>query len=104
MSIVAGIDFGTASVRVSIVHSERGRLGSGTAEYAVLRDECDADFAAQRHQDHCRALESAFQRALAAADIDGRLIEALALDTTGSTVIMLDECLQPLGDYYLWCD
>ena len=29
MSIVAGVDFGTLSVRVSIVDSVRGRIGSG---------------------------------------------------------------------------
>ena len=37
MSIVAGIDFGTQSVRVSIVDSERGRLGSGVATYPLHR-------------------------------------------------------------------
>jgi sugar (pentulose or hexulose) kinase len=31
MSIVAGVDFGTASVRVSIVHSERGQTSSSAA-------------------------------------------------------------------------
>ena len=35
MSIVAGVDFGTLSVRVSLFDSERGRLGSGTADYPV---------------------------------------------------------------------
>jgi L-ribulokinase len=104
MSIVAGVDFGTASVRVSIIHSERGRLGLGTASYPLLRDRDDADFATQRHADHCRALEAAFAAALADSRIEGRMIEALAVDTTGSTVVPLDENLQPLGDYYLWCD
>ena len=36
MSIVAGVDFGTLTVRVSIFDSERGRLGSGTADYPLL--------------------------------------------------------------------
>src|SRR3989441_4636757 len=31
-------------------------------------------------------------------------ILALALDTTGSSVIPVGKNLQPLGDYYLWCD
>jgi L-ribulokinase len=104
MSIVAGVDFGTASVRVSIVDSERGRLGSGSADYPVLRRRDDADFATQRHQDHCRALESAFQAALASTGIRGAAVEALAIDTTGSTVVPVDESLTPLDDYYLWCD
>ena len=104
MTIVAGIDFGTASVRVSLIDSERGKLGSGTAGYPVLRRRDDADFATQRHQDHCRALESAFRAALADAEIKGSGVAALAIATTGSTVIPVDEDLQPLGDYYLWCD
>ena len=30
--------------------------------------------------------------------------EAIALDTTGSSVIPVDAQLDPLDDYYLWCD
>jgi L-ribulokinase len=104
MSIVAGIDFGTASVRVSLIDSERGRLGTGIAACSVLRRAGDADFATQRHEDHCSALMSAFERALAGADIPGHAVAALAVDTTGSTVIPLDEHLRPLDDYALWCD
>lgn len=104
MTIVAGIDFGTASVRVSIVESDRGRLGSGTAAYVTRRDPDDPDFATQRHEDHCRALESAFRTALADAAVAGADIAALAVATTGSTVICVDAEMRPLGDYYLWCD
>ena len=104
MSIVAGVDFGTASVRVSIIDSERGRLGLGTAEYPVARSLDDPDAATQRHEDHCRALQLAFKNALAIAGAEGRLVEALAVDTTGSTVVPVDEDLRPLDAYYLWCD
>ncbi len=99
-----GVEFGTESVRVSILHSEKGRLGFGTGSYPVLRRRDDADFAAQRHEDHCHALETAFAAALSAAEIKGSEIKALAVDTTGSTVVAVDENLRPLGDYYLWCD
>jgi L-ribulokinase len=104
MAIVAGIDFGTASVRVSIVDSDQGRLGLGTAQYPVLRQHDDPDFATQRHDDHCRALIAAVHFALTASGVPGKAVEALAIDTTGSTVVPLDEHLQPLDDYYLWCD
>ena len=104
MTVVAGVDFGTASVRVSILDSERGRLGFGTAPYPVQRRREDADFATQRHADHRRALETAFAAALTDAKVNGADIAALAIDTTGSTVVPLDEELQPLDDYYLWCD
>jgi len=36
--------------------------------------------------------------------IAGDEVAALALDTTGSSVIPLGEGMVPLGDYYLWCD
>jgi L-ribulokinase len=104
MAIVAGIDFGTASVRVALIDSERGRLGTGTVACPVLRRAGDAEFATQRHEDHCVALTGAFEMALAGADIPGHAVAALAVDTTGSTVIPLDERLRPLDDYALWCD
>jgi L-ribulokinase len=104
MSIVAGVDFGTLSVRVSIVDSKRGRLGSGTAEYPLHRTKDDPDHATQSHADHMQALASATRKALAEAGVSGGAVEALAIDTTGSSVIPVDAQLQPLDDYYLWCD
>jgi L-ribulokinase len=104
VSVVAGIDFGTLSVRVSIVDGERGRLGTGTAGYPLLRRADDPDHASQRHADHLTALVAAMKQALAAASIGGERIEALAVATTGSTIVPVDEHLEPLGDYYLWCD
>ncbi len=104
MSIVAGVDFGTLSVRVSIVDSRRGRLGSAAAEYALLRKKEDPDHATQSHADHMRGLIEAMRKALAAAGVEGGQVEAIALDTTGSSVLPVAEGLQPLDDYYLWCD
>ena len=104
MSKVAGVDFGTLSVRVSIFDSEKGRLGAGAADYPLHRKKDDPDHATQSHADHMQALALATGRALAAANTPGESIEALALDTTGSSVIPVDEHLAPLDDYYLWCD
>ena len=104
MAIVAGVDYGTLSVRVSIVDSERGRLGSGVGEYPLHRRREDPDYATQSHADHMRALAEALGKALAAAKVAGAAVEALAIDTTGSSIIPVDENLQPIDDYYLWCD
>ena len=104
MAIVAGVDYGTLSVRVSIVDSERGRLGSGVGEYPLHRRREDPDYATQSHADHMRALAEAMARALASAKVAGAAVEALAIDTTGSSVIPVDEHLDPIDDYYLWCD
>ena len=51
MPIVVGVDFGTLSVRASVFDSERGRLGSSTAGYPLLRTREDPNHAAQRHAD-----------------------------------------------------
>jgi len=104
VAVVAGVDFGTQSVRVALVDSERGPIGAGTAEYPVNRDRRDPDFATQSHASHMDALALATQRALADAKLDGKKVEAIALDTTGSTVVPVDEYLTPLDDYYLWAD
>ncbi len=69
MAVVAGVDFGTQSVRVSIVDSERGPIGAGVAEYPVKRDRRDPDFATQSHAAHMDALAAATRRALADAKL-----------------------------------
>ena len=104
MALVAGVDFGTLSVRVSIFDSVKGRLGAGVAEYPLLRKKEDPDHATQSHADHMNALAEASRKAIAAAGIDRHTVEAIALDTTGSSVIPVDEHLDPVDDYYLWCD
>jgi L-ribulokinase len=104
MAIVAGVDFGTLSVRVSIVDSERGMLASATAEYPLHRKREDPEYATQSHDDHMPALASATREAVKEAGISGDKVEAIALDTTGSSVIPVGKDLQPLGEYYLWCD
>ena len=83
MALVAGVDFGTQSVRVSIVDSARGALGWGVSEYPVKRDPRDPDFATQSHEAHMNALVAAMKTALHASKISGASVEAIALDTTG---------------------
>src|SRR6202140_5206113 len=104
MRIAAGVDFGNLSVRAWIFDSARGRLGAGVGEYPLLRRKDDPDHATQSHADHMRALAEAMSRAIQNAGIDGHAIEAIALDTTGSSVIPVDAHMQPIDDYYLWCD
>jgi L-ribulokinase len=104
MAIVAGVDFGTLSVRVSIVDSEKGMLASAVAEYPLHRKREDPELATQSHEDHMRALAAATREAVKQAGISGEKIEAIALDTTGSSVIPVGAGMVPLGEYYLWCD
>ena len=104
MAVVAGVDFGTLSVRVSIVDSERGLLASALAEYPLHRKREDPEYATQSHEDHMRALAAATREAVKQAGISGDQVASIALDTTGSSVIPVDRDMQPLGEYYLWCD
>ena len=107
MAIVAGVDFGTLSVRVTLFDSNRvgqGGLATASAEYPLKRKREDPDFATQSHQDQMDALVRAMKAAVAKAGMSGEQIEAIALDTTGSSVVPVDAAMQPLDDYYLWCD
>src|SRR5437016_13941873 len=104
MAIVAGVDFGTLSVRVSIVDSVRGLLATALAEYALHRKRDDPEYATQSHEDHMRALAAATREVLHNAGLSRNQVQAIALDTTGSSVIPVDKNLQPLDEYYLWCD
>lgn len=104
MAIVAGVDFGTLSVRVSLVDSERGLLASAVQEYPLHRKREDPEYVTQSHEDHMRALATATREVVSKAGVSGDQVLAIALDTTGSSVIPVGKNLQPLGEYYLWCD
>src|SRR6202140_3679684 len=104
MAIVAGVDFGTLSVRVSLVDSERGLLASAIAEYPLHRKREDPEYATQSHEDHMRALAAATREVVRKSSVSAEQILAIALDTTGSSVLPVGKNLQPLDDYYLWCD
>src|SRR5215813_809004 len=77
MAVVAGADFGTLSVRVSIVDSDRGLLASAAAEYPLHRRREDPEFATQSHADHMNALAAATKSAVQKASIDGTAIGAI---------------------------
>jgi L-ribulokinase len=64
----------------------------------------DPDLATQSHHDQMNALVKAIREVLAQSNTPGSEIVALALDTTGSSVIPVDAKLQPLDEYLLWCD
>ena len=103
MPTVAGVDFGTLSVRVTLMN-ESGPLATATAGYPLNRSREDPDQATQSHSAQMAALVEATKKAVAAAAIDPLTIAAMALDTTGSSVIPVDANMNPLDDYYLWCD
>ena len=104
MTIVAGVDFGTLSVRVTLVDSTNGPIGTASAAYPLHRRRDDPNFATQSHADQMKRPGGGDA---GGAEDDRRgwsAVEAIALDTTGSSVIPVGEGLEPLDDYYLWCD
>src|SRR5260370_17177106 len=104
MAIVAGVDFGTLSVRVSIVDSVRGRLGSAVEEYPLHRKREDPDYATQAHADHMRALAAACRKAFAQAGINGAAAPAIALYTTGPELYTVYAQKQPPNWHFLMSD
>lgn len=104
MAIVAGADFGTLSVRVTLLDSEKGRLATAAAEYPLHRRRDDPDFATQSHDDQMQALVTATRKVLEESGVRGDEVIAFAIDTTGSSVLVVDEKMEPLDEYYLWCD
>jgi len=104
MTVVAGVDFGTLSVRVTLVDSKKGPIGTASANYPLHRRREDPDYATQSHADHMSAMAQATRDVLKSTGIDGNDVAAIAIDTTGSTVLPLGEGMVPLDDYYLWCD
>jgi L-ribulokinase len=104
MTVVAGVDFGTLSVRVTLVDSRNGPIATASAPYTLHRRREDPDYATQAHADQMTALAEATQDVLRTAAVDGETLAAIAVDTTGSSVIPVGEGLEPLDEYYLWCD
>ncbi len=89
---------------MTLLDAESGRLGTASATYPLKRKRDDPDFATQPHADQMNALVRAMRDVLGQTGVAGAQVEALALDTTGSSVIFVDNAMQPLDDYYLWCD
>jgi L-ribulokinase len=104
MAIVAGVDFGTLSARVTLLDDQRGSLGTASGSYALHRKRTDPDFATQTHEDQMDALVRAMREVLTKTGIEGSEVLAIAPATTGSSVIPVDAEMRPLDDYYMWCD
>jgi L-ribulokinase len=104
MAIVAGVDFGTLSVRVTLVDSAKGPIGTASSSYPLHRRREDPNYATQSHAHQMAALAAATKDVLRAAGVNGAEVAAIALDTTGSSVIPVGHGLEPLDEYYLWCD
>ena len=76
VAIVAGVDFGTLSARVTLLDSVRGRLGTASADYPLARKRDDPDYATQSQvlivtdvkRGDLPALANAYARLIVAAE------------------------------------
>ena len=106
MAIVAGVDFGTLSVRVTLFDSNRqkGGLATTSASYPLHRKREDPDYATQSHQDQMDALVSATRAVLTKAGISATRWKPWRSIPPGPAWCRSTPPCKPLDEYYLWCD
>ncbi len=103
-----GIDYGTNSCRSLLVDlSDGSEVGSTVFNYpsgelGILTDPRDPNLARQNPQDYLDGLEAVVKGALAqakqnVAGFDSAQVVGIGIDTTGSTVIPVDESGTPLA-------
>ena len=102
---VAGVDLGTLSVRVSIFDQNPGAAGRGfsalpAASPCKRSGLCDAE--PRRPDGGARACDA--RRASAWLGLRAATFAHWRSMRPGSSVLVLDEALKPLSEYYLWCD
>ena len=98
--LVAGIDFGSDSVRVMLLDVEEARTHAiAQSEYFrwSRRRYCDAELSVHRQHplDHIEALESCFAQLARSSDLSR--VRAVAVDSTGSTPAPVDDKGQVLA-------
>lgn len=104
MKAVIGIDFGTDSVRALIVNADNGEELATHVEYYQRWKEkkyCDADRNQWRQHplDYIESMERAVKRAVEKSTVDKADIKGIAVDTTGSTPVVVDKKGIPLSLY-----
>lgn len=98
-----GLDFGTNTVRAIVVRTSDGaELGTYVHPYVhgedgIVLDERDPNLARQHPKDYLDGLTAATKGALAAAGILHEQVDAIGVDTTGSTPLPLDARGTPLA-------
>jgi L-ribulokinase len=98
-----GIDFGTDSVRAVVVDTANGRfVGTAVSYYKRWKagEYCDAGISQfrQHPKDYLESIEEAVAGALAGLSVEEkRQVKGISIDTTGSTVVAVNEEGTPLS-------
>ena len=97
-----GIDLGTSSVKALLATGTGQVLGSGSAEYPILRPR--PGWAEQRPGDWWRATAAAVRQALSGARDASPPIAAIGLSGQMHGTVLLDRAGQPLAPAVIWPD
>lgn len=100
--LTVGLDCGTGGARALICDSKGQLLAMATSEYPTRYPH--PGWATQKPADWWRAACTAVREAIAAGGIDPARIAAICADGTSSTLVSLDEALEPVADAILWMD
>ena len=104
MSYSIGIDFGTGSGRVFLINTASGAIVSqfvkqythGTIEKSLNGVKLPRDFALQNANDYLEVIKEGIPAMLAEVDISPKEIVGIGIDFTSSTVMFVDEALEPV--------
>ncbi|WP_270914953.1 ribulokinase [Staphylococcus saprophyticus] len=104
MTYSIGIDFGTGSGRVFLVNTENGEIigqyvktyAHGTIEGELNGHKLPQSYALQNANDYMEVIETGIPEILAKTNIDAKDIVGIGIDFTSSTVIFVDDQMEPM--------
>lgn len=104
MTYSIGIDFGTGSGRVFLVNTENGAIVAqyiknythGTIEGRLNGRKIPQNFSLQNANDYLEVIELGVPAILAESQVDVEEVVGMGIDFTSSTVIFVDENMEPM--------
>lgn len=107
MNYSIGIDFGTSSGRVFLVNTANGKIVTkyikeythGTIEQHLNGQKIPQSFALQNANDYMEVIEEGIPYIVNNSNINVKDIVGIGIDFTSSTVIFVDEYMEPLHNY-----
>ncbi|MBO3065782.1 MULTISPECIES: ribulokinase [Staphylococcus] len=104
MTYSIGVDFGTGSGRAFLINTENGKIEGqyiknythGTIEGTLGGEKLPQSFALQNGNDYMEVIETGIPAILEKTDISPSEIVGIGIDFTSSTVIFVDEQMEPI--------
>lgn len=96
MANLLGVDFGTTSLKACLFNEKGERLVTESAQYSLITDGGFIEFGAE---DFFNVFQTVFDKIASSYKID-----AMAIDTQGETLVVLDKNGSPLMNAIIWLD